>query len=80
MRRRAEMSLGGMGFDLAASVGVAVLLGWWIDNRYETAPWGILICAMVGIIGGLLNFVRAGQAAARRASADAENKEHDPDE
>jgi ATP synthase protein I len=56
-----------MGLDLAASVGVGVLLGWWIDRRYGTAPWWTLILATVGIVGGLLNFVRAGQRAARLA-------------
>ena len=66
-RRGAEISLGGIGFDLAATVSVGALLGWWIDRRFETAPWGIVICSSIGIIGGLLNFVRAAQAAARRA-------------
>ena len=54
-----------MGLDLAAAVGVGALLGWWIDRRFETDPWGVVICSSIGIIGGLLNFVRAAQAAAR---------------
>lgn len=66
-RRGGEISLAGMGLDLAASVGVGLLLGWWIDRRFETGPWGVLICSSIGIIGGLLNFVRAAQAASRRA-------------
>ncbi len=61
-----------MGFDLAASVAVGMLLGWWIDNRWETAPWATIICASIGIVGGLLNFVRAGQRAAREAQRAAE--------
>lgn len=74
-RRRAELSLAGMGFDLAASVGVGMLLGWWIDRRFETGPWGTIICASMGIVGGLLNFVRAGQRAAREAQRRAEESE-----
>jgi F0F1-type ATP synthase assembly protein I len=66
-KRRAEMGLAGMGFDLAASVGVATALGWWIDRRYDTAPWGVVVCAAIGIIGGLYNFVKAGLRAQRRA-------------
>ena len=61
-----------MGFDLAASVAVGMLLGWWIDNRWETAPWATIICASIGIVGGLLNFVRAGQRAAQRAAREAQ--------
>ena len=55
------MGLSGMGFDLAASVGVGALLGWWIDGRFDTEPWGVIVCSTIGIVGGLLNFVRGAQ-------------------
>ncbi len=68
---RSEMSLAGLGFDLAAAVAVAVALGWWIDHRWGTEPWGLIVCAAIGIVGGLLNFVRVGQKAmARRTERD----------
>ena len=69
LKRRSggELSLAGMGLDLAASVGVGVLLGWWIDRRFDTGPWGVVVCSSIGIVGGLLNFVRSAQAAARRS-------------
>jgi len=76
-RRRSEMGLSGMGFDLAASVGVGALLGWWIDRQYETAPWGVVICSLIGIVGGLYNFARMGQRAARRAERERENSERE---
>jgi F0F1-type ATP synthase assembly protein I len=69
-----------MGFDLAASVGVAALIGWWIDGRYDTSPWGVVICSTIGIIGGLLNFVRAGQRAARSAQRQAEQEAEERDD
>ena len=77
---RAELTLAGMGFDLAASVGVSMLLGWWIDRRFETGPWGTIICATIGIVGGLLNFVRAGQRAAREAERRADEAEAEREE
>ena len=61
-----EVSLAGLGFDLAASVAVAAAVGWWIDRRFDTEPWGLMICASIGIVGGLLNFVRASQRVMRR--------------
>ena len=64
---RREYSLLSIGFDLAASVGVGALLGWWIDSRFDSEPWGIIICSSIGIVGGLLNFVRAAQKASRDA-------------
>ena len=76
-RRRPETALAGMGFNLAASVGVGTLIGWWIDRQYETAPWGLIICALIGIVGGLYNFAKEGQRAARRAQREQESDERE---
>lgn len=64
------MSMAGMGFELAAAVAGFTFLGIWIDRRYETEPWGLLICAAIGVVGGLYNFVRAARIAARAAADD----------
>lgn len=52
------MQLAGAGVELAAGVGGACLLGWWIDRHFGTRPWGLLVCAIVGIVGGLYNLIR----------------------
>jgi len=48
-----------MGAELAAAVLGFVLIGIWIDRHYGTHPWGVLICAVSGLIGGLYNFFRS---------------------
>ncbi len=50
--------LAGMGTELAATLAGACLLGYWIDRRFETGPWGLLICATLGVVGGLYNMLR----------------------
>jgi len=52
------MRLAGAGVELAAGLGACCLLGYWIDRRFDTSPWGLLICAVIGVIGGLYNLVR----------------------
>lgn len=52
------LRLAGMGVELAGTVGVACLLGYWIDTRFGTSPWGIVILATVGVVGGLYNLIR----------------------
>ena len=52
------MRLAGLGVELAAAVGGACLLGYWIDRRLDTSPWGILILATIGVVGGLYNMIR----------------------
>ena len=49
----------GIGLELTASVVVLALLGWWVDRSFGTAPWGLLIGALIGIVGGMYNMVRS---------------------
>lgn len=65
-RRRYDLGLAGLGIELAASVIGFTLLGLWIDRRYDTAPWAVVICASIGFVGGMYNFIRLAQKAARR--------------
>ncbi len=44
--------------ELAGAVVGFCLLGVWIDHRYATKPYGVLICALLGLVGGLYNFIR----------------------
>ena len=58
--------LTGLGIEFAAAVGGLTVLGVWIDRRFETAPWGVLIGAGIGLIGGTYNMIRDGLRAGRR--------------
>src|SRR5438128_1402864 len=53
-----NMRLAGLGVELAAAVVGGSLLGYWIDRRFGTAPLWLLICAGIGVIGGLYNLIR----------------------
>ena len=50
--------LAGMGMELAGTVTVACLLGIWIDHKFDTSPVWIVICSLLGIVGGLYNMLR----------------------
>ena len=67
----------GIGLELAGVIAGLALLGYWIDGRYGTSPWGILGGVSVGLVGGLYNLVRESLEAIREArneDADAEDK------
>jgi F0F1-type ATP synthase assembly protein I len=55
----------GLGLELAASVAGLVALGWWVDRRFGTEPWGVLAGALVGMTAGMYNLVRRALEAAR---------------
>ena len=52
-KRRYDLRLAGLGTELIASVVGLGALGWWIDRSQETAPWGLVICATIGFVGGM---------------------------
>lgn len=51
--------MAGIGFEFFAVVAGLVLLGTWIDRYYDTSPRGVLICAILGIVGGLYNLIHS---------------------
>jgi F0F1-type ATP synthase assembly protein I len=57
----------GLGVELAGAVFGFVLVGLWIDKSFGTHPWGLLICALCGLVGGLYNFIRSSLRALRTA-------------
>lgn len=54
-RRMAAMRLG---YEFSAAVGGFCFVGWLVDRFWETKPWGLLVGAILGLIGGLYNLIR----------------------
>ncbi len=60
----------GVGLELAGATAGLALVGYWIDSRFATSPWGILIGMVIGIVGGLYNLIRESLAAVREGKAE----------
>jgi F0F1-type ATP synthase assembly protein I len=57
----------GLGIELAGAVAGLTFVGYWIDGKFGTSPWGLLGGLAMGLIGGTYNLVKASLAAAREA-------------
>lgn len=57
----------GIGLELAGATAGLALVGYWIDRRFGTGPWGMLGGVVIGIVGGLYNLVRESLDAIREA-------------
>jgi F0F1-type ATP synthase assembly protein I len=57
----------GVGLELAGAVAGFALVGYWIDRRYATDPWGLVVGLVLGMVGGLYNLVRESLQASREA-------------
>jgi F0F1-type ATP synthase assembly protein I len=55
-RRRMMASLAsrslGAGLQFAAAILLFMLLGHWLDGRFGTGPWLLLLGVMIGSVGG----------------------------
>ncbi len=81
-KRSGWLRLASVGTELAAAVVGLTLLGYAVDRHYGTTPWGVVTGALLGIVGGMYNFLRAALAESRRAAEEAaEMKERgEPDD
>jgi F0F1-type ATP synthase assembly protein I len=60
----------GVGLELAGATAGLALLGYWIDGKFGTGPWGMLGGVIIGIVGGLYNLVKQSLEAVREAKDD----------
>lgn len=59
-------SYSAMGLEFAGAVAGFSLVGWWIDRHWQIdGHWGVIVCGLLGIIGGMYNLIRQGLAANR---------------
>jgi len=49
----------GLGTQLAASVIVMAFLGNWLDTNFNTKPYMLLVCSVLGSFAGIYNFIKS---------------------
>lgn len=69
----------GVGVEFAAALAVFALLGHWIDGKFQTRPWGLIVGAALGLVGGTYNLIRESMAAFKRLDQEKQKRrgEHD---
>ena len=57
----------GAGLELAGATAGLALAGYWLDGKFDTGPWGLLVGVFIGIVVGLYNLVKASIQAQKDA-------------
>ena len=65
--------LSGLGIEVGAAVGIGAGLGYWLDQRFHTHPWLLLLFTGFGIVAG----VKAVLREVRRLQAEQFNQNED---
>jgi len=78
-KRPNSRRLAGIGFELAGAVAGFVLFGYWIGKYFDQAEMGVVIGAVLGLVGGMYNLIRATLAASEGAAHRERNSNSDQD-
>ena len=62
-------------FEAVGSILIACGIGYWIDSRFETAPFGVLGGAIIGFAAFVTRLIRLGKELHPDVLAEAEAKE-----
>lgn len=48
----------GLGFEVAAGMGLGAAIGYWWDKHHASSPWGVLVGLLVGGVAGTYLLVK----------------------
>jgi ATP synthase protein I len=48
----------GVGLQMLVGVGLGFVVGNWIDKKYGTDPWGVMVCTMLGLASGMYLLIK----------------------
>ena len=67
----------GVGLELAGAMAGLALIGYWVDGRFGTTPWGIIGGVVIGLVGGLYNMVSESLQAVKEAKTEDDDARRD---
>ncbi|MBN2445092.1 MAG: AtpZ/AtpI family protein [Phycisphaerae bacterium] len=69
-----------MGMELAAAIVGLTLAGYWVDLHFQTQPRGLLVGAILGVVGGFYNFIREALQLSRLQHSFDQTRSKKPDD
>jgi ATP synthase protein I len=70
------LSASSVGLELGLAVAIGLLIGWWLDQHFGTAPWLMLLWLALGLGAGFRGVFRAVRQADRAAEAEQKAARH----
>jgi len=50
-----EISYSSLGIEFVATTFIGTMIGYWLDKRFHTQPWLLVIGTFIGAAAGILN-------------------------
>lgn len=70
----------GLGTEFAGAVALFCYLGYLVDRRYQTDPWGLVIGGGIGLLGGGYLLIKEGFRMMRTLDKPASKQTPPPDQ
>ena len=67
-------------FEAVLSIVIAIGFGYWIDARFDVAPVGLVVGAILGFSAFVLRLMRMGKIVQKQVDVDLSAAHEDPDE
>jgi F0F1-type ATP synthase assembly protein I len=52
-----------VGLEIAAGAGLGAFAGTWVDRKWHTGPWGVLVGTFLGISAGMYILIKEAMKA-----------------
>ncbi len=59
-----------VGIEMAVATGIGWGIGYWLDNKYDTGPWLMLVGLLFGVAAGFNGLIRTAKQVHGRSQED----------
>ncbi|MCP4443720.1 MAG: AtpZ/AtpI family protein [Myxococcales bacterium] len=63
-----------VGLEMGVSIGIGWGVGYWLDGRYETGPWLMMLGLLFGVAAGFNGLIRTARQVNANAARNAASK------
>ena len=49
---------GAVAFEFSGTIGGGAFVGWLLDRYVGSAPWGMVICSVLAVVGGFIRLIQ----------------------
>ncbi len=74
---RSALRYSALGLEMGVAAAIGYGIGWWLDSRFGTRPYLMLVMLLLGIAAGFRGLIRAAREAAREQDEQDEQDKQD---
>jgi ATP synthase protein I len=57
--------LASVGIEMGVCVALGAAMGWWLDGKFATGPWLMMVFLLLGVAAGFKGMIQAARDANR---------------